>query len=189
MDSRTWLRATINPEGSDNITYIGMNPSKATETVSDNTINNMLKFTKDLTDNLENKMKIKNVIVTNIIPLYTSNHSNLKKQIDKVKVEVGEYELDRVLEINLQRIIKAIRLSKYVVLCWGDCYINKKMHLVITSSILRKLREFESEYYVLNFEGESTVLTLELQPRHFGYTKFPKEIIEVKIEPSFYIDI
>ncbi len=186
---RTWFRATINPIGTETITYIGMNPSKANKITSDDTVNKLLWFTKELSEIDENEINIKNVIITNIVPFYTPKSKELKSKVDFVISEYGTENFEKLMEINLQRIIKAMSISKYVVLGWGNCYINELMHRSLTSSILEELNKMEKEFYVFHFSNESSILTLSGQPRHFGYTNLPDGIITARIKPYYFLNV
>jgi len=186
---RTWLRATIEPKGMENIVFIGMNPSAANEVYSDDTVNSLLDYAKRLSEEKTNQMNIKNVIITNIIPIYESNSSSLQNAYENVIEKIGSSEMEKIIKSNLGKVLRAIRISDYIVLCWGNPYINDVMHRKITSSILESVKHLDKEIFVFNFKKDSNVLTVKGHPKHYGYTREPEEIISVDIRPYYYLEI
>ena len=84
-----------------------MNPSKANQNCSDQTVNKVLNFFKD-----NSKIPISKVIILNLFPYYENDS---KKLVNRIK-SINSNELQE----NIDVFTKHISESDFIVLAWGN---------------------------------------------------------------------
>jgi len=150
-------RRNTNVKGS--ATVIMMNPSKATEICSDQTVNRVLKFFRTYKDK-----KISEIIILNLFPHYLTNSKELATHIKNNK--------SSDLADNLNGFNKYIEGSDLVVLAWGDVpegfsaklhnqYVNKVIDIINTANKQDNLYVFKTNRF-----GEENIITKKGRPRH-----------------------
>jgi hypothetical protein len=170
IEARYYLKATLDNPYNDMITYIMMNPSIADLTKSDATVNRVIKFAHDQTNNDLNSLKVGVVSIVNLFGVYETDSTSLQSTLNIVMTNPSLY--NQMIIDNRNKINEFISKSKYVVLAWGD--IPSKMNATTHNEEVNKVYEalFNSRkldsVYVLKSSSKHhiTVLTKDKRPRH-----------------------
>ncbi|MDA2738038.1 DUF1643 domain-containing protein [Bacillus cereus group sp. Bc015] len=121
---RELLRIKFKNKNKDTITFIMMNPSKATSTHMDDTIENIIKFLSrtPLTVVNNKHLKIKDIgtlEVVNLFPFYRTNSAELKSDIETLQSHLDSGFFTNLINSNHETIKRSIVNAKYIVLAWG----------------------------------------------------------------------
>lgn len=159
---RTLLSINLKNDSNKVATFIMMNPSLANHNISDKTVNKVIKFAF-----IKGKGKIGIVNMVNLFPFYETNSSNLQTIINRVKNNVT-LNFDGIISNNNNIIFKNIKLSKWVILAWGNPSVNidSLIHDKQCSSILNYISSVRSTIsYVIKTQYYN-ILTKDGYPRH-----------------------
>ncbi|WP_408894395.1 DUF1643 domain-containing protein [Paenibacillus taichungensis] len=108
---RSLLQVSLNKiSSSKNVTVIMMNPSKANQNYSDQTINRIIDFFYN-----EQTLDVKNIDVVNLFSFYNPKSITLHENI-----KLSEEELNCIVQNNQKVIGSSIKNSDYVFLGWGN---------------------------------------------------------------------
>lgn len=146
-----------------NAAIVMMNPSKATESISDKTVNRVIRmvhrFFDDVTD----------ITITNLYPIYET-HSEL------ISLDTNSNQR------NMKSISTAIELSDIVILGWGRPHRKTAQQLIDIKYhhnslyVIDKVKQFHKPAFKV---GE---LRDNLYPRHLGYVKNTALITALDLE-------
>lgn len=101
------------------------NPSKANETISDHTINNVLKYCKEHYDQ---------VCIMNLFPCYFTDATYVKKFINS-------NEFDDIMQKNIEVLDNTLNLVDDVIVAWGgDSIGNKKIYNKVINEVLQHIQ-------------------------------------------------
>ncbi|HFR4159492.1 TPA: DUF1643 domain-containing protein [Bacillus cereus] len=140
-------------------TIIMMNPSKANQNCSDQTVNKVLNFFKD-----NSKIPISKVIILNLFPYYENDS---KKLVNRIK-SINSNELQE----NIDVFTKHISESDFIVLAWGNvpkgfcakihnAYVKKTMNIIEITLKQDILYVFKDDKFAAN-----EIITKKQRPRH-----------------------
>ncbi len=192
IEGRYLLKIKLNNDFTNILTIAMMNPSKANENCSDDTINKMISFVfeKNLNSPVSN---IGYINIINIFPAYEPNSGDVKEKLDEI-IKYGK--LEYMQERNKIAFDTALSESNYVVLAWGD--VPKKVkarfhsHEVLMMYDLIIKYGLEKSTYVLKYEKIEKILTNKKRPRHPSRNN-PESYVKVnsiKVWRNFlYIDV
>lgn len=183
IEFRGLLRVELNKgeEAGKNVHVIMMNPSIADTGESDGTINKVIKFFVEGSDDEEYESSYQEIIdsikylnVLNILPIYNPNNDLLFDDFNSIISELGEEHLEALLEENIQRIIETCKAEStdYIVLAWGGIsdgfpftlyyrLVCKVLDSLITSE--KELFVFKTKSFAREVQGP---LTQQYNPRH-----------------------
>lgn len=140
-------------------TVIMMNPSKATEICSDDTVNKVLKFFK-----IYKSIPVKKVIILNLFPYYETDSKKLAKCVAKNN--------STDLQTNINMFKNYIGKSNLIVLAWGNVPsgFSAKTHneyVKKTMDIIEKAQKNNIIYVFKNNKfKENQIITKKQRPRH-----------------------
>lgn len=153
-----------NPINHKKVLVIMRNPSKANESDSDKTINNVLNFCHG---------KYGGVYIANLYPYYETNSTKIKDFI-----ELDEYE--EKMEINCQAIEDLYENTDDIIIAWGTNNTGTKYnndYENIIKSLLDKLYEAKKNIYAVRFVSS----VKPWHPRNWG-KNFDLELYEWNVQ-------
>lgn len=111
---RTYLTISLlDNTQKDDISVILMNPSAADSTQSDNTVNGTI--------NHLYQDQFKFITILNLFPIYDSNSSNLYNSVQSIRNSTSSFNLQNIIDNNLNTISNYIGRSSKIILAWGNC--------------------------------------------------------------------
>ncbi|MDA2157939.1 DUF1643 domain-containing protein [Bacillus cereus group sp. Bc253] len=159
-----------------NVVIIMMNPSKADECTSDDTINKVISFFANNNINVVNgkTIKSKNIKFLNILNLfsiYNSNSECLNGNFESLESLLSENEFKEIFDENLTIIKQNLEKADYIVLAWG---MPKSFHLTIYFSMVNHILSclFSLDKLVYVFQGtpystnKKSIHSKEFNPYH-----------------------
>lgn len=177
---RTLLNITTNRNNEKSVLCIMMNPSKADEDQSDNSVNKVIKYFRDSYGFIN---------IVNLFPFYETESPKLSELINKIKKEP---EFNKIIKTNLCKIKTEINRAEKIVLAWGDPANDEitQMHYSISREIFSYIADKEN-IYVFDTRKLDTTLTKKGNPRHpirLGNSIFIKKA-KVEKEPIIYLNV
>ncbi|WP_062231494.1 DUF1643 domain-containing protein [Fictibacillus sp. FJAT-27399] len=159
-DKRYLLRVSNESSSAKGIaTIIMMNPSKATKSCSDPTVNKVLKF---FGANLDKQ--IREIIILNLFPYYETDSKKLAACVKRNNSnELGE---------NLNEFKNCIKVSNLIVLAWGDVPkgFSAKLHNKYVKSVINIIDEVMKQNSLYVFKDNrfniEHIVTKKHRPRH-----------------------
>lgn len=168
IEGRYRLRVRLRNSSKKTLTIAMMNPSKADEQWSDNTVNKVIRFVFHENANQQSLVRdIGYIDIVNIFPMYEPNSNNVKELIEAI---ILNDKLTAMQERNRQAFDDALSESKIVVLAWGDVpsKVKASLHNQQASNMFSSIKShgLEGSTYVFKYEEYDTVLTKKKRPRH-----------------------
>ncbi|WP_199616245.1 DUF1643 domain-containing protein [Paenibacillus alkalitolerans] len=186
---RDWLEVSINKEASNTVLYILMNPSKADQEECDDTVEKLLNFTMDQSNDKDSVIPdVGTVIIVNLFPFYKTESNKLYEVLLELTEKRGGYE--DLMKANMRKIRKAIKKSQYIVLGWGDApkHVDEWHHRELCSGILKVLHKSDDkQVFVFHSTREKTV-TRKRNPRHPIIISL-KGLEKCKIKPMYTVQV
>lgn len=180
IEGRYLLTVSLNNNCSKTITVAMMNPSKANDMESDDTINKVISFVHEQNTEQKSLVKdIKYINVVNVFPAYEPTSGKLNEKIDKV---ISGGKLDNMQEKNRRAFDIAVSESDSVVLAWGD--VPNKVRAKLHNHEAIMAYEFIQQYglteqtFVLKYQEYERVLTNKKRPRHPSWNT-PERYVKV----------
>ncbi|NRG28812.1 DUF1643 domain-containing protein [Bacillus circulans] len=189
IDGRYLLKIKLRNNFTNTLTIVMMNPSKANELCSDDTVDKVISFVFQM-NSVEDSL-IKNIGFINIVNIFPAYEPNSKELNDILEVIIGKGKFISMQSKNRITFEKALAESQYVVLAWGDVpsKVNVKNHtheVLMMYNLLVKYILLDNTY-VLKYREYEQILTNKKRPRHPG-RKTPKSYVkpkELKLERKF----
>lgn len=159
LSVRTMLDIPLLNKKADSITVlvIMMNPSKASSTRSDDTVNKVVKF-------LNTQTNVGIITICNLFPFYESNSKNVEN-IFKINQSYADFQ--QSLVDNRKTIKSKILTTNKVILAYGDCpatTLNDE-HKNEADFVLDQLRGM-SNVFVFSYSKRNTLLSKKKNPYH-----------------------
>ena len=189
IDGRYLLKIKLRNNFTNTLTIVMMNPSKANEFYSDDTVDKVISFVFQM--NLVEDSLVRNIGFINIVNIFPAYKPNLNELSDVLSDIVAKGELIPMQNRNKVTFDKALSESQNIVLAWGDVpsKVNAKNHtheVLMMYNLLMKYGLLDNTY-VLKYREYEQILTNKKRPRHPGrktpisYVK-PKKL---KLERKF----
>lgn len=194
IEGRYRLKVKLKNDFTDTLTIVMMNPSKANESCSDETVDKVISFIFQM--NLVEDSVIRNIGFINIVNIFPAYEPNLNELSDVLNDIIVKGKLIPMQDSNKTTFDKAFSESQSVVLAWGDVpsKVDAKNHsheVIMMYNLLVKYGLLDNTY-VLKYREYEQILTNKKRPRHPGrktpvcYVKTSK----LKIERNFlYISL
>ncbi|MBO3789666.1 DUF1643 domain-containing protein [Bacillus amyloliquefaciens] len=173
---RFLLKIKLNNNLRNIITIILMNPSRATATKSDPTIDNIISF-------FFSKNYAGEIRVLNLFPFYTSDANKLGELLEKCKATYGK-KYYKILYLNNKLIEKHLDISERVVCAWGgrpSMLKHQQMNYNIQRQAVHDVFNSTDQanvYATCMHTSEdkpySSLLTNKKNPRHYAYNVKPQ---------------
>lgn len=161
-----------------NVTVILMNPSKADDCVSDNSVNKIIEFFYDYTEGIN---KVKQITILNVMPVYGSSP---KQVAIKLKELYSNDLLQDIQTQNLKKFKSVLIKSSKVVLAWGKPSVNTIHNLYYYSQIyevLNLLKKVEKKIFVFDVRDANKTFTENGDPRHVRGSVILNDLIKTDI--------
>lgn len=168
IEGRYLLKVKLNNDFPDTLTIAMMNPSKADENCSDDTVNKVIEFV--YRKNSCKKSLIRNIgyiYIVNIFPAYEPNSGNVQEKLEEI---ISERKLDLMQQRNKIAFEDALSESQKVILAWGDVpnKVKAKIHNHEAIMMYELLVQYglKDNSYLFKYEEYSQILTNKKRPRH-----------------------
>ena len=181
IQGRYLLKVSLRNRCSRTMTIAMMNPSKANELESDDTINKMISFVYE--QNLIRNSLVRDVKYINIVNVFPAYEPSSKVLEEKIKKIIEDGKLSIMQERNERAFSDAFSNSQVIVLAWGD--VPKKVkaqhhnHEALMACDLIKKLGLERSTFVLKYAEFERVLTNKKRPRHPSWNT-PIEYVKVR---------
>lgn len=153
----------VNVEDGVTVMIIMMNPSKANDKISDNSIDKWINFFFNKT---VGKRKIKKIKIYNIFSIYASKPA---VAFDKIKHYNSSGEIDSILKVNRTNIENELKYNPIVVCAWGKPTEGSFPYIYYyreVNRIIDLIFKFENKVYVPKVKENLNLFTKSNDPRH-----------------------
>lgn len=179
VKSRRLLKVKLKNNHTKKMLFIMMNPSKANEIESDNTIN---KCSYICHHDLEN-FQIGSFSIVNVYPFYQSNSNRLNECLIKVNAEDKPFYSNEIFE-NLKTIYSEIKAADYVVLATGgipDNIEDIEEYEFLLSTIHSYVESLKGEVFLTKADNYSGYLRDGKYSYHLCPNGNPYKITKMKL--------
>jgi len=181
VDGRYLLKIKLKNDCTDTLTIIMMNPSRANESYSDDTVNKIASFLFQM--NMVEDSLVKNIGIINILNIFPVYQPNVNKLGDILDEIIADGKFGIMQHKNKITFEEALAESQNVILAWGDVpdKVNAKSHTNEVLMMFNSLVKYKllDNTYVIKYKEFEQILTKKNRPRHPG-RKTPQFFVKVK---------
>ncbi len=164
-----------------------MNPSKANADRADGTVNKLIDFFYDY--QLDGG-HIKDITICNVLPVYASNTLSA---ITKIRALHGADVLERVQNLNADKMAKTMGNKRLIVLSWGKPEVKTIHNLYYYKEVLRIVDLLstlhDDDLYVFDIKDAKSTFTEHGDPRHAGRSVTLEGLIKISVSELFGLNL